>query len=124
MRPTGRWPLVYCARPGRKDPETRENHAGIHSLARMTTVLHKIGSFLPGGFLAHLSAIVGFLLALFLVARLMSERRAPANTFAWLLGNPRVSSVIAGATRPEQVAANTAAQFLAAAERHLASSGA
>jgi cardiolipin synthase len=52
----------------------------------MTTMLHRIGSFLPGGFLAHLSAIVGFLLALFLVARLMSERRAPANTFAWMLG--------------------------------------
>lgn len=29
--------------------------------------------------------------------------------FAWLLGNPRVSSVIAGATSPEQVAANAAA---------------
>lgn len=27
----------------------------------------------------------GFLLAFFLVARLMSEKRAPANTFAWLL---------------------------------------
>jgi aryl-alcohol dehydrogenase-like predicted oxidoreductase len=29
--------------------------------------------------------------------------------FAWLLGHPAVSSVIAGATRPEQVAANAAA---------------
>jgi aryl-alcohol dehydrogenase-like predicted oxidoreductase len=29
--------------------------------------------------------------------------------FAWLLGHPEVSSVIAGATRPEQVAANAAA---------------
>jgi aryl-alcohol dehydrogenase-like predicted oxidoreductase len=29
--------------------------------------------------------------------------------FAWLLGNPVVSSVIAGATRPEQVSANAAA---------------
>jgi aryl-alcohol dehydrogenase-like predicted oxidoreductase len=29
--------------------------------------------------------------------------------FSWLLGNPAVSSVIAGATRPEQVKANTAA---------------
>jgi aryl-alcohol dehydrogenase-like predicted oxidoreductase len=28
--------------------------------------------------------------------------------FAWLLGNPVVSSVIAGATKPEQVAANAA----------------
>jgi cardiolipin synthase A/B len=41
------------------------------------------GSLLPGGLLAHLAAIGGFLLALFLVGRLMSERRAPANTFAW-----------------------------------------
>ena len=41
--------------------------------------------FLPGGFLAHLSTIVGFLLALFFFARLMHERRAPANTFAWIL---------------------------------------
>jgi len=29
--------------------------------------------------------------------------------FAWLLANPAVSSVIAGATKPEQVAANAAA---------------
>jgi len=39
----------------------------------------------PGGLLAHLATVAGFLLAFFLVARLMSERRAPANTFAWLL---------------------------------------
>ena len=32
-----------------------------------------------------LFTIAGFLLAFFLVARLMSEKRAPANTFAWLL---------------------------------------
>jgi cardiolipin synthase len=44
-----------------------------------------IDRFIPGGFLAHLSTIVGFLLAIFFFARLMSERRAPANTFAWLL---------------------------------------
>lgn len=40
---------------------------------------------MPGGLTAHIAAIAGFLLAFFLVARLMSERRAPANTFAWLL---------------------------------------
>jgi cardiolipin synthase len=39
----------------------------------------------PGGLLAHLATVAGFLLAFFLVARLMSEKRAPANTFAWLL---------------------------------------
>jgi cardiolipin synthase len=38
------------------------------------------------GVLLHLFSLVGFILAFFLVARLMSEKRAPANTFAWLLG--------------------------------------
>jgi cardiolipin synthase A/B len=33
----------------------------------------------------HLASVAGFLLALFLIAKLMKERRAPANTFAWLL---------------------------------------
>src|SRR5271168_4335246 len=37
------------------------------------------------GYIAHVLSIAGFLLALFLVARLMSEKKAPANTFAWLL---------------------------------------
>ena len=35
--------------------------------------------------LAELFAIAGFVFAVFLIARLMSEKRAPANTFAWLL---------------------------------------
>jgi cardiolipin synthase len=39
----------------------------------------------PDGFLAHLSTLAGFLLAFFFVARLMGEKRAPANTFAWML---------------------------------------
>ena len=51
--------------------------------------MHSVNLFLnrmaPGGLLAHLATVAGFLLAFFLVARLMSERRAPANTFAWLL---------------------------------------
>ena len=51
----------------------------------MTSVRQFVDQFLPGGFLAHLSTIVGFVLAVFFFARLMSERRAPANTFAWLL---------------------------------------
>ena len=51
----------------------------------MNTLSQFIDRFIPGGFLAHLSTIVGFLLAIFFFARLMSERRAPANTFAWLL---------------------------------------
>ena len=41
--------------------------------------------FLNRGLLAIFFSIAGFLLAFFLVARLMSEKRAPANTFAWLL---------------------------------------
>jgi aryl-alcohol dehydrogenase-like predicted oxidoreductase len=37
--------------------------------------------------------------------------------FAWLLGNPVVSSVIAGATRPEQLEQNVrAAQWILSAE--------
>src|ERR1039457_1747569 len=51
----------------------------------MTAFSQFVYRFDPGGILAHLAAVAGFLLALFLVARLMSERRAPANTFAWLL---------------------------------------
>lgn len=41
--------------------------------------------FVPNGVLAEFLTVAGFLLALFVVARLMSEKRAPANTFAWLL---------------------------------------
>ncbi len=44
-----------------------------------------IEQFLDRGILAVVFTIAGFLLAFFLVARLMSEKRAPANTFAWLL---------------------------------------
>jgi len=44
------------------------------------------GHFLAHGYLPHFFAIAGFILAFFLVARLLSEKRAPANTFAWLLG--------------------------------------
>jgi len=36
--------------------------------------------------LRHLLTILGFLLAVFLIARLMSEKRQPGNTLAWLLG--------------------------------------
>ena len=51
----------------------------------MTAISQFVDRFVPGGILAHVSATAGFLLAFFLVARMMSERRAPANTFAWLL---------------------------------------
>ncbi|MFA5057170.1 MAG: cardiolipin synthase [Opitutaceae bacterium] len=36
--------------------------------------------------LRHLLTVGGFLLAVFLIARLMSEKRQPGNTVAWLLG--------------------------------------
>jgi len=42
--------------------------------------------FLAQGYLPHFFAVAGFILAFVLVARLLSEKRAPANTFAWLLG--------------------------------------
>jgi cardiolipin synthase A/B len=52
-------------------------------------MLHSLRDFfqdvVANGLIAQLFAIGGFILALFLVARLMSEKRAPANTFAWLL---------------------------------------
>jgi cardiolipin synthase len=44
------------------------------------------GRFLAHGYLPHFLTVAGFLLALFMVARLLGEKRAPANTFAWLLG--------------------------------------
>jgi len=37
------------------------------------------------GVLPHLLTVIGFLLAFFAIARLMSERKQPGNTFAWLL---------------------------------------
>ncbi len=39
-----------------------------------------------GQILRHLLTVAGFLLAIFLIARLMSEKRQPGNTLAWLLG--------------------------------------
>jgi cardiolipin synthase len=38
------------------------------------------------GLLLQVFSLAGFFLALLLIARLMGEKRAPANTFAWLLG--------------------------------------
>ncbi|HEX3728638.1 MAG TPA: phospholipase D-like domain-containing protein [Opitutaceae bacterium] len=44
------------------------------------------GRFLAHGYLPHFLTVAGFLLAFFMVARLIGEKKAPANTFAWLLG--------------------------------------
>jgi len=37
------------------------------------------------GVLPHVLTVIGFLLAVFAIARLVSERKQPGNTFAWLL---------------------------------------
>jgi cardiolipin synthase len=39
---------------------------------------------IANGLLPHLLTVVGFLLAFFAIARLMSQRKQPGNTFAWL----------------------------------------
>ena len=49
-------------------------------------LLDLVERIVADGLVLHLFSVVGFILAFFLVARLMSEKRAPANTFAWLLG--------------------------------------
>jgi len=51
----------------------------------MSTLSLYVDRYVPGGLLAHLATVAGFLLAFFLIGRLLSERKAPANTFAWLL---------------------------------------
>lgn len=50
---------------------------------RISGLIDRIG---VEGLLLNFFSLAGFVLALLLVARLMSEKRAPANTFAWLLG--------------------------------------
>jgi cardiolipin synthase len=63
--------------------------AGLSFRIPLRAMLDQLRDFLDQysvhGFLAELLTIAGFILAVFLVARLMSEKRAPANTFAWLL---------------------------------------
>ncbi len=51
----------------------------------LTDVKEQLSDFLSRGLLPDLLTIGGFVLALLLVARLMSQKKAPANTFAWLL---------------------------------------
>ncbi len=50
-----------------------------------TDIREYIARLLANGYVAHVLTVAGFLLAFFLVARLMSQKKAPANTFAWLL---------------------------------------
>jgi cardiolipin synthase A/B len=44
------------------------------------------GNPIYGEILRHLLTVAGFLLAVFLIARMLSEKRQPGNTLAWLLG--------------------------------------
>lgn len=48
-------------------------------------VKEMLSEFLAQGVVSGLLTISGFLLGLLLIARLMSQKKAPANTFAWLL---------------------------------------
>jgi cardiolipin synthase A/B len=55
----------------------------------MDSLDHAVGAVqenpLIWGLLPHLLTVAGLLLAFVAIARLMSERRQPGNTFAWLL---------------------------------------
>jgi cardiolipin synthase len=55
----------------------------------METLKHYYDALLEhpvlNGLLPHLLTVAGFLLAFFAIARLMSDRKQPGNTFAWLL---------------------------------------
>lgn len=44
-----------------------------------------LADFIARGLLTNVISLAGFGLALLLIARLMSQKKAPANTFAWLL---------------------------------------
>ena len=47
--------------------------------------LHKILVLVETVLATHLTIVASFLLAMFVLARLLGEKRAPANTFAWML---------------------------------------
>jgi cardiolipin synthase len=51
----------------------------------VTDIKEWLTDFLARGLMADLITLGGFLLALLVLARLMSQKKAPANTFAWLL---------------------------------------
>jgi cardiolipin synthase len=50
------------------------------------TLYNPLHVFFANGLLLQLTSVLGFIMGLILVARLMREKRAPANTFAWMLG--------------------------------------
>jgi len=51
-----------------------------------TTIMQDVTGVVETSIWPHLFTVVGFLLALFAIARLMSEKRQPGNTLAWLMG--------------------------------------
>lgn len=57
------------------DPQTAE-----------TTIMEDVTGVVETSIWPHLFTVGGFLLAFFAIARLMSEKRQPGNTLAWLLG--------------------------------------
>ncbi len=50
------------------------------------TVIDEVTEVVSTSLWPHLLTVGGFLLAVFAIARLMSEKRQPGNTIAWLLG--------------------------------------
>lgn len=60
-----------------------------HLRGKMDTLQYYFDALLrhpiTNGLLPHLFTVAGFLLAFLAIARLMSERKQPGNTFAWLL---------------------------------------
>jgi cardiolipin synthase len=84
------WPVL--AAPGKIRPLPASlafRRVAAYLLLRMQSLRQAYDSLMEhpfiNGVLPHLLTVVGFLLAFFAIARLMSERRQPGNTFAWLL---------------------------------------
>ena len=69
------------------------------------------------GLLPHLLTVAGFLLALLTIARLISERKQPSNTFAWLLAIAFVPYIgvplylLLGGRKIQRLAARKAREF-------------
>jgi len=56
---------------------------------------------ITNGVVPHLLTVAGFFLAFFAIARLMSQRKQPGNTFAWLfLIAPLFIGAAPGAAQP------------------------
>jgi len=51
-----------------------------------TTLIDDVTTVVETSIWSHLLTVGGFMLAVFVIARLMNEKRQPGNTMAWLLG--------------------------------------